>query len=155
MEALLAGLCKQAVDEREVILSFSRFDEFPGDGRQDGIEWDGREARPKRLHVFQAGGTGIVKLAGEHQKGFAIHNELRRDATFFQAWKVYVLRAGRDRGKKERRNGYGDRRQESDSHGGRHSAKSPQDLSIGGSRPALSATGAQRVSTQSRGMWRS
>src|SRR5258705_1685908 len=71
MQVLFAGLRNKAVDETEVILAFSRFDELPGYGRQDSVEGNGGEAGPNRFYVFQAGGTGIVKFGGEHQEGLA------------------------------------------------------------------------------------
>src|SRR5208282_5327115 len=82
-DVLIAGLYQQAIDERKVILPFRWLDQFPGERRYYSVERDSRKARPKRLHVFQAGGTGIVKLAAEHQEGLAINDELRRGATFF------------------------------------------------------------------------
>src|SRR5258708_40362030 len=63
-QVMFAGLRKKTIDESEVILAFSRFDELPGYGGQDSVEWNGGEAGPNRLHVFQAGRTGIVKFAG-------------------------------------------------------------------------------------------
>jgi hypothetical protein len=70
-----------------------------------------------------------VNFAGEHQKGFAVDNELQGNSTSFQVRQVWVLRADRDRGDQKRRNGYCHGRQPSDSHSGCHSAKSQQDLS--------------------------
>ena len=66
---LFTRLREQAIDEREVISPLGRFDEFPGNRRQDGVERDSREPWPKRFHVFQAGGTGVVKFSAQHQEG--------------------------------------------------------------------------------------
>ena len=94
-DVLLARLRQQAINERKVILPFRRFHQFPRKWRHDSVQWNSRKARPKRLHVFQAGGTGIIQLAAKHQEGFAINDELRRGTTFFQVWQVGVLRADR------------------------------------------------------------
>jgi hypothetical protein len=117
-EVAARGLPKQTIDEREVILAFCRFDEFPGDWRQDSVERDGRESGPQRLHVLQAGGTGIEKLTAKHQEGFAVHHELHRDATFLQVWQFCVLRADHDGSGKQCRPKDNNKKVQSDSHGG-------------------------------------
>src|SRR5208282_495441 len=59
-QVILLGALDAIVHGSEIEAAFLRLDEFPRNDRQDSIEISLRQARPDRLHVFAARGTGIV-----------------------------------------------------------------------------------------------
>ena len=88
----MARLVDEAVDEREVVDAFFGLDQFPAERRDHRVEAHGLELGPDGLHVFQVRRGRVVQLAGEHQEGLAIDDQLRGDAALFQMRRCGCLR---------------------------------------------------------------
>ena len=62
--------------ERKSNCPSTRFDQFPGCGREDRVEPELAEQRPELLQVLEVGRGGIAELAAEDQERRAVDDEL-------------------------------------------------------------------------------
>jgi len=93
---IFAGALEDAIDERKIILALRGLDPVPADANEDGVEIGLGELGPDLIHVFEAGGGGIVGFAGEDEEGFAIDDQLGGGAALFQAGEMRVGSGGGD-----------------------------------------------------------
>ena len=83
-QIVIARIAKQAVENGEIEMSLFRLDLLPSHGRQNGVEVHGGKLGPDGLHVFDAGRGRIADFTTKDEKWFAVHDELRSAAVFFQ-----------------------------------------------------------------------
>jgi len=71
-----SGAGDLGADEGEIEFSLFGLDQFPTDCADDGVEVHGAEFVPDGFHVLDAGGAGVVELAGQHDAGLIVDEEL-------------------------------------------------------------------------------
>ena len=67
---------EQAINKGEIVFAFYRLDPVPPDTHEDGVQVHFNELRPYRVHVLEAGRSGVVRFTGQNQKRLAVNNQL-------------------------------------------------------------------------------
>jgi hypothetical protein len=74
VQPFLACMLEQSIHQREIVLAFSRLNQFPGQRCEYSIQGNLRQPRPDRFHVIETRRTGIVNLGAKNQKRLAIYD---------------------------------------------------------------------------------
>ena len=85
---VLSGFQNQLLVQAEVKFPFLWFDQFPIDWYQYGIQVEGCQIRPNRLHVFQRGSGRISKFSAANEICFLIHIQLGGGLGFHKSGKL-------------------------------------------------------------------
>ena len=84
MQIIFPRAGEHSVNEAEIIFPFHRLDPVPADADENGVEVRLDELRPDRIHIFETGRGGVVRLAGQNQIRLAVNDQLRGGAALFQ-----------------------------------------------------------------------